>query len=435
MRGLVPIVAVISILVIASTAVLYFQTRDAAEKILLSRALDRANTFSLAAKAANVDDGVLDYLTKSMMDDTVRFACAYAPDGKKLCTHDGTDIDPGFRKSRIDEVLGAGSFAFNKVEDKRGEPVFEMWFPLRTGSMAVPVGTEREFGPGPREERQRILLLRLDTASADQLVTQSLIHAVLVAVLLALLLVLTVRQQRHFLREQEMQRNLTEQRRFAELGRLSGVLAHEIRNPLGAIKGFAQYAREHFKDDDPHRGDMDTIVAESTRLERLVKSLLTYATPRKPDTKPCALAPFVNGVVCLIQHDAGEKKIEIETSLTSEELTAPIDEEQMTQAVLNILANAVEATEEGGRLVVSLEPGRGFVRIVIEDNGEGIPPEILPQIFEPYVTQKASGTGLGLSVTRRIVRAHGGSIEVERVETGGSRFIVVLPSEVSVAKR
>lgn len=432
MRSLATIVSIISALVIASTAWLHYKTREAAEKVLLSRALDRANTFALAAKAAPLDDGILNRMSAEMVDDTVIFACLYKPNGTHLCGEKAPGVSLSHAREVISRVIRSNSFSFGICDDHGSERVFELWFPVRPGSASNFERAASEFSPGPKEEKLWILLLQLDTRSGDRLVTQSLIHSILITLLLGLLIVLTVRQLRLFNRDRAFERELAEQRRFAELGRLSAVLAHEIRNPLGAIKGFAQFTRNRFKEGDPQREDMETIVAESTRLERLVKELLVYAKPQQTHKTHFDMQHLGEQLVKLMEFEAGQRGVGVSFQAGENPIGFFGDEDQLIQAGLNIMMNAVDAMGEGGKLDVFLSETDTHVVIAFRDSGSGIPKDVLPDIFEPFFTRKASGTGLGLSVARRIVKAHGGDIEVDASSQNGACFALVLPKEDGV---
>jgi two-component system sensor histidine kinase HydH len=427
MRGLISIVFVVSLLVIASTAVLFWQTRETAMEILRGRALDRASAFVRSANAPNVDDGVLDYLSAGLVDHMVKSACIYSPRGEQLGKHSGACSAPSYKMAMVRRVVESGQFVDSMADDG----LYELWFPLVVGGVQAENRNVTHMGPGPKVEERRILLLRMDPSSVNDLIVQIGIHMVLITLLVALLMAVTVRQVRLFMREKRLEKELNEQRRFADLGRLSAVLAHEIRNPLGAIKGFAQYSMEQLDPGDQRRGDMETIVDESLRLERLTQSLLLYAKPTAPVFTSWDLGEYVPKVIKLISLTAEKNAVALEVDIRQPGIVVKIDEEQMKQALLNILGNALEAMMDGGTLKLSVVKEGESAILQIADTGVGIEPSILPDIFEPYVTSKSNGTGLGLSVTRRIIRAHGGVVGVSSVPGKGTVFTIVLPSEVT----
>lgn len=435
MRSLTIIVSLISVMVFTSTVVLHFRTREAADTILLSRALDKANTFALAAKAAPLDDGILSRMSANMIDETVLFACIYKPDATHLCRDHASHVLSTRTPEMINRVIRQKSYVFDTSSDESGKSVFELWFPVSPGPAAQTTISSSKFGPGPKEEGLRIVLLQLDTASADQLVAQSTVNFILVTLLLGTLIALTSRQLRLIARDREREREMSRQRRYVEIGRLSAVLAHEIRNPLGAIKGFAQFTTKHFEPGTPEREDMDTIVYESTRLERLVKALLLYAKPQETNVQPFSLTTMLRRLTRLVDYDARQKSVEIKLHFNKlngrndEEIIISADEEQLMQALLNLVVNGIDAMEDGGKLELQLAEDEHQVRIIVRDEGIGIDNDDLGEIFEPYFTNKASGTGLGLAVAKRIVEAHKGHIQVDTSVGAGTCFTVSLPKK------
>ncbi len=408
------LISTLAILAVASTVVLYFQIRRAARQTLERQALDRASAVALAARAASVDDGVLDRIAGELIDGaTVRTACVLDPAALSPCAGQPADT-----ATLVERALTSDRpvFRLQPTAMVARLGALELWYPL---------SLEREptFAPGPVPSSRRVLLIVVDPARANELVTQTLVHAGILTALLLTLVVLTVLQMRSIARERALEHRLAEERRFTELGRLSGVLAHEIRNPLGAIKGFAQLTARRFTDDDPARQDLDTIVSESTRLERLVQSLLLYARPPEARLERVSLQGVLERAVRLVGAPDGRVTLDAPEPL----LFAHVDPELLTQALLNLVRNAVEAVEDAeGHVWVRLSAD-GVARITVEDDGPGVPLELAADLFEPYVTRKARGTGLGLAVTRRVAQAHGGTVRHEPRPGGGARFVLELP--------
>jgi two-component system sensor histidine kinase HydH len=325
-----------------------------------------------------------------------------------------------------------------------GEEVFELTMPFH-----VPAG-----GPGARADanqpRFRILRLALHTAPARQIVHHALIQVVLVGVIVVILLGLSVWQIRTLRRYLRLQEEAARQERLAALGGMAAVLAHEIRNPLGAIKGLAQFLGEK-RTGDPTQTEMtQTIAGEAARLERLVNDLLTYARPRPAERRPLLLQPTLQEVMALAQPaaDAASVKIRVETDDELPRVMA--DPEQMKQLFGNLVLNAIQAMPNGGTLTVRgkvisdfgsrisdsaighpLGDPQSAIIIEVEDTGSGIPEGDLPRIFEPFYTTRTKGTGLGLAICKQIVEAHGGTIRVAQTSPKGTMFEVTLPLEAS----
>lgn len=225
---------------------------------------------------------------------------------------------------------------------------------------------------------------------------------------------------------------LKERDRLAALGEMAAGLAHEIRNPLGAIKASAQLLVENASQGDAEF--LEIIVEETDRLNRVVGSFLDYARPARGNPAPCDVRAAVERTLHLLGPEcqkAGTKLV------VEQEAVLPlvrIDVEQLRQVLLNLVQNALQALDGGGEIHVasaSVERGRGetpWVEVRVRDTGPGIPPEVLANLFVPFVTTKDRGTGLGLAISQRIVAAAGGRILVRTREDEGTTFVVRLPA-------
>lgn len=225
---------------------------------------------------------------------------------------------------------------------------------------------------------------------------------------------------------------LKERDRLAALGEMAAGLAHEIRNPLGAIKASAQLLVENASQGDAEF--LEIIVEETDRLNRVVGSFLDYARPARGNPAPCDVRAAVERTLQLVGPEcqkAGTKLV-----VEQEPVLPPvrIDVEQLRQVLLNLVQNALQALDGGGEIHVgstSVERGRGetpWVEVRVRDTGPGIPPEVLANLFVPFVTTKDRGTGLGLAISQRIVAAAGGRILVRTREGEGTTFVVRLPA-------
>ena len=223
---------------------------------------------------------------------------------------------------------------------------------------------------------------------------------------------------------------------LANLGEMSAGMAHEIRNPLGALAGAMQMLRKEAISDVTDRRLMDIAVREATRLDAIITEFLQYARPPALDLAEHNIDKILAETLDLVQHEArNRKRITIATSLAGGALSAQVDQNQMRQVFWNLATNAFDAMPEGGKLTITtgsrhIDAGgrKGdVVEIAFQDTGEGIAPGNLDKIFLPFFTTKKEGSGLGLAAVHRIVDLHGGWIKVESQPPQGTRFVVCLP--------
>lgn len=228
---------------------------------------------------------------------------------------------------------------------------------------------------------------------------------------------------------QELKREVERAQRLASLGRLAAGIAHEIRNPLSSIKGFATYFGERYKDVPEDRSTAEIMVQEVERLNRVIGQLLEFARPMRVQRKPTSLQSLVQHALKMVERDAKAKHIRIHTSLSPEVHEVSIDPDRINQVFLNLYLNAIEAMENGGTLSVVLRPDEdpGRVKIAISDTGAGIKKEDLVHVFDPYFTTKPSGTGLGLAIVHKIIESHRGEVRVESEPGRGTTVSITLP--------
>jgi two-component system sensor histidine kinase HydH len=224
----------------------------------------------------------------------------------------------------------------------------------------------------------------------------------------------------------EIEDQLRRADRLSALGELSAGMAHEIRNPLGSIKGTAEILREGVAADDPKSEFADILIREVDRLNGVLEDFLHFAKPVPVEQSRFSLTKVVGDVLDLTRQQALRNHVEVHHALDEDrQLTG--QGEQIKQALLNLVLNALQAMPEGGILEVSSQNLAQEVQIKVRDNGPGIAPENRERIFNPFVTTRESGTGLGLAITQRIVHGHDGRIVLESVPGQGASFTICLP--------
>jgi two-component system, NtrC family, sensor histidine kinase HydH len=229
---------------------------------------------------------------------------------------------------------------------------------------------------------------------------------------------------------EQLKREMERKERLAAIGSLAAGVAHEIRNPLSSIKGFATYFKERYRDIPEDLRIAGIMVGEVERLNRAISQLLDLSRPMDLKIKTTSLVELVNRSLEMIEKQALEKNISVDRSgLPSDPCHAEVDPDKTGQVLLNIFLNALEAMTGGGTLTVAIrhdEPSSRF-SIIVSDTGGGITQEDLPRIFDPYFTTKQSGTGLGLAIVHRIIEAHGGEITIESTPGEGTTAILGIP--------
>jgi polar amino acid transport system substrate-binding protein len=215
--------------------------------------------------------------------------------------------------------------------------------------------------------------------------------------------------------------------RLKAVGVLAAGLAHEIKNPVTALKTFAEYLPQRYEDPQFRETLSKVMKSESERIERLVRNLLEFSKPSEPKKVACDMSEIVGSALDLMSGEMAKSRVVLEIQSEGDGMFTA-DPEQLKQAIINIILNAIEAMKPaGGKLGVFMATTRDRVELVIEDAGPGIPSDKLSHIFDPFYTDKPEGTGLGLAMTHSIVERNNGKIYVSSIEGQGARFTLSFP--------
>ncbi len=220
---------------------------------------------------------------------------------------------------------------------------------------------------------------------------------------------------------------IARQEKLASLGELAAGVAHEIRNPLTAIKFRLYSLKKSLPADMGGNEDADVIGDEISRLERIVRDFLLFARPSEPELIIIPTQRIMQEVCDLLKPQLKKTSIELKIK-PSEPTWVRADTQQIKQVLINLIQNSADSIGHGGEITLATHNGSGqFVTLEVADNGKGIPPEVRERLFDPFFTTKEGGTGLGLPIAARIVEKHGGELRYQTHLNHGTVFSVVLP--------
>ncbi len=229
--------------------------------------------------------------------------------------------------------------------------------------------------------------------------------------------------------------------RLATLGELAAGAAHEIRNPLTAIRSTIQYLSKDFNADTAKKEMMDELISEVERINKIVQGLLSFARPSELNASEVNIEQLINGTLLLVTNTLRKQNVEVEFEYFADNTTIQADTEQLKQVFLNIILNAVEAMSENTpehprTLIISIEKGAAinansrYLIISFEDTGKGIDRKDIENVFNPFFTTKEEGTGLGLAICYGIVKRHDGEIEMKSTPGKGTCINIKLPQRI-----
>ncbi len=346
-------------------------------------------------------------------------------------------LSPAQLSGELFEVLGAEEPAlvdlvvFQRGDESPDRPILEAIWSGRELFRTREVNQNglrllRAYIPFHAGAEIRIARIDLDASAADFLLSHARHNLVVVGFSGLALVALAFSVFWSLRRTALLERRQLELENLARLGKLSAVLAHEIRNPLGTVKGFVQLARE--KGQPPLAQLLDPAIDEIHRLETLVKHLLLYGRPQEPSMRMADWSEIAAELEVHAREAIGDKPIRF--SRSGGDWLLRTDPALLRQALLNLIRNAVEALADGTKGEIRLNAAReGPHRfaITLEDNGPGLPEPVRRKLFEPFLTTKSSGTGLGLAISKRLVESLGGSLEFHDAEPHGVRAEIEFP--------
>ena len=219
---------------------------------------------------------------------------------------------------------------------------------------------------------------------------------------------------------------LREQAALARLGQMAAVVAHEVKNPIAGIRGALQVIASRMQPDQRDRAVIGDIIGRLDGLNGIVQDLLVFARPRQLRPERIEIGALIGSTADLIRRDPALSTVEVQVSGGPVTITA--DPEALQIVFQNLLINAAQAMGGAGRIDVAITPKEEYCRVAVHDTGPGMAPEVREKAFDAFFTTKHRGTGLGLPTARRLIEAHGGDIQIETPERGGTTIIMTLPA-------
>ncbi|MCE9670405.1 ATP-binding protein [Myxococcus stipitatus] len=336
-----------------------------------------------------------------------------------------------FEDGRVMASAGVGSVGeyqeglVMRIEGGRGRVIHRLRKPKPVEAVAAVNGTPPavDAGAAPADGRRNLRIgYEFEPVTASELKERSQGMLVVAVVSCVGILALAFAFSRSLAQREALALELERGRRLAALGTMSAVLAHELRNPLASLKGHSQLLAERVEGDEVLRPKADRIVNEAVRLEQLTNDLLAFVRSgelRRTGTDP-------NEVLRAAVEATGEARVEAHYLPGRERWE--LDAGRFQQALENVLRNAVQVSPEGRRVEVDAVREGSSLVFIVKDHGPGIPRGDEERIFEPFVTGRLRGVGLGLAITRRIVELHGGSISARTRAEGGAEFRLIVPA-------
>ena len=230
-----------------------------------------------------------------------------------------------------------------------------------------------------------------------------------------------------------IEEQLRRSEKLSTLGEMAAVLAHEIRNPLGSIRGTAEILRDDYRPGDPKHEFIEIQIKETERLNHVVEDFLRMARQQPLELSDCSLREELETIVTLVSKDAQDRGIALQLTSSAEQAIVRGDGEKLRQAFLNIVINALQATPSGGSVRITYQHSNDGYEIRFSDSGSGIAAADLTKIFDPFYTTKPDGTGLGLAVSRKIIEGHGGTLDIESEAGQGTTVSVQLPLQERIS--
>jgi two-component system, NtrC family, sensor histidine kinase HydH len=348
--------------------------------------------------------------------------------GRRVLAHsDPRRVGLNFDTPGLGDLLDSRKIYDERFETHEGEPVYRILLPIHVETRDEVV-SEAGNPAGRVGPAFSVAAVSVFVHSASFVTRQGQWNLVLTLSTCGLLLGVTFYYFVALKRSLRIQAAQARERQWALLGRMSAALAHDIRNPLGAIKGLAQLLNEKPLPGSKSPSYVETIVKEAGRLEKLVGDLLIFAKPQQPQLSVFPLSQMLGDISALFEQRFQMGQVRLLIDDESSKLSLRTDYDLLKRVLINLVENSLLAMPGGGNLRLSgkQEPSMKRVILQLEDEGESLPGES-ERLFEPFYTTRASGTGLGLAISRQIIERLGGTIQLQNRAVGGASCTILLP--------
>lgn len=399
--------------IIFDTLSTYKIASRSSEDILKSTAYFIGVSLDQALHRIGIDEELFLDVIKRQPWEEIAFIALYDENGTILLHSSKRLIGAKSKDSKIKETIGGERPLSSYLTLKTGERIYAMDIPIH-----IP----------PLSTSNHLLRVALHTYPAKAALRSAKIHILVAFVLILFLWILAFLFYHYSKKIDELQRKAIEKEHFTMLGEMAAVLAHEIRSPLSAIKGFAQYILERSVDDLSTKEGFDVIISESKRLEKLTEELLTYARTGEINPERFSLSKLVNEAHNLFISDNWPISINKNISLKNDLMYN--DREKLRHILINILQNASDSIKDSGVIEINIIEENKLLSISIKDSGKGMDEETLKNAFRPFFTTKVKGTGLGLSIVENLVKSLNATLSIKSQPNKGTTVTVKIPREL-----